>query len=78
MDSKVNISYTERYDEEVLQDFRNDISPKKPFSDRKIYTPVPYPQLFGSSFAPNLSIVDLIMNEGPNAAHILRNSFVGN
>ncbi|MEP0984730.1 WbqC family protein [Ekhidna sp.] len=55
-------------------DFRGIVNPKKSFSNRKIYNPHPYRQLFGDTFVPNLSIVDLIMNEGPNAAHILSKS----
>lgn len=73
----VEISFTEVFEKEVEQDFRNQILAKESFDDRKIYTPVPYTQLFGDNFVPNLSIVDLIMCEGPNAAQILTNSFQG-
>ena len=68
------ISFTTKFQSDVSNDIRNIINPKKPFSDRKIYQPVPYSQLFGDTFVPNLSIVDLIMCEGPNAAQILNNS----
>ncbi|WP_425392890.1 WbqC family protein [Ekhidna sp.] len=73
----IQISYTSQYLENHQQDFRDVVSPKKPFSNRKIYEPFSYPQLFGDNFVPNLSIIDLIMNEGPNAAHILIKSFKG-
>lgn len=33
----------------------------------------PYYQLFGNKFVDNLSIIDLIFNEGTNATHILSN-----
>ncbi|SNS60292.1 WbqC-like protein family protein [Ekhidna lutea] len=72
---KPTITYTAGYEARPHNDFRNVVNPKKPFSDRKIYSPYPYPQLFGDTFVPNLSIVDLIMCEGPNAAQILMNSF---
>ena len=68
---EMDVILTENYEDSVEHDFRNAISPKKPFSDRKIYHPHPYPQLFGNTFVPNLSIVDLIMCEGPNSAQIL-------
>lgn len=70
----IEISFTAEYQSELENDFRSVINPKKPFSDRKIYQASPYSQLFGNTFVPNLSIVDLIMCEGPNAAQILSNS----
>lgn len=36
--------------------------------------PIPYFQLFGNKFVDNLSIIDLIFNEGTNAKYILSNS----
>lgn len=73
----LTISYTEDFQKQCEADYRNVINPKKPFSDRKIYEPFTYPQLFGDTFVPNLSIVDLIMCEGPNAAQVLRKSYLG-
>lgn len=67
----VKITFTENFQTNHGNDFRSQINPKKPFSDRKIYRASPYTQLFGDTFVPNLSIVDLIMCEGPNAAQIL-------
>lgn len=78
---KIEISTTEVFENESLSahsDYRNTIQPKKPFSDRNIYHPYPYSQLFGDSFAPNLSIIDLIMCEGPRASEILASSYRGN
>ncbi len=74
----IKIFYTPEFQKHCENDYRNVISPKKPFSDRKIYQPSPYTQLFGDTFVPNLSIVDLIMCEGPNAAQILSNSYLSN
>ncbi|WP_462247439.1 WbqC family protein [Ekhidna sp.] len=74
----IEVSYTPDFQKHYENDFRNVVNPKKPFSDRKIYDPTPYAQLFGDTFVPNLSIVDLIMCEGPNAAQILSNSYLRN
>lgn len=74
----IGISYTTEFNKQCENDFRSMINPKKPFSDRKIYIPTSYAQLFGDTFVPNLSIVDLIMCEGPNAAQILTNSYLRN
>ncbi len=74
----IKVSYTSDFQKHYENDFRNVVNPKKPFSDRKIYDPTPYAQLFGDTFVPNLSIVDLIMCEGPNAAQILSNSYLRN
>ncbi len=74
LDWKVEIDFTDTYqkDAEIENvDFRNDIHPKIDFSDRNIYHPIAYSQLFGNSFAANLSIIDLIMCEGPRADEIL-------
>ena len=72
----VKMSFTQRIEENLCDDFRNIIVPKKPFTHRKIYDPKPYMQLFGNKFEPNLSIIDLIMNEGPQARHIIAASFL--
>ncbi|HEY8784371.1 MAG TPA: WbqC family protein [Mucilaginibacter sp.] len=64
---KIEITYTESYEAEYqsLADFRNTISPKKESGfDQK-----PYFQVFEErkGFQKNLSIVDLLFNQGPNA-----------
>ncbi len=69
-------SYVAQPDNSEL-DYRQSINPKarlaKPDSS---FSPQPYTQVFGSrwGFSPNLSIVDLIFNEGPNALQVLKNS----
>lgn len=55
-------------------DMRNVISAKKDFRDREIYRPAPYQQVFGSNFAPNLSLIDLVFCEGPNATALIKAS----
>jgi hypothetical protein len=39
-----------------------------------VYRPVPYQQVFGSSFVENLSIIDLIFCVGPEAGSIIKTS----
>ncbi len=73
---ELDVNLTESYMQDQESDYRNVINPKKPFSDRKIYRSYPYTQLFGDTFVPNLSIVDLIMCEGPNSAQILTHSYL--
>ncbi len=65
------MSFTTVYQKEDKYDLRDLINPKKPFRDRKIYQPIEYTQLFGDSFIPNLSIVDLVMSEGAQASEYL-------
>ena len=72
----VKMTLSDSYKEKVELDFRDVIIPKKTFVDRKIYQEVPYTQLFGDNFIPNLSIIDLIMCEGPGALDVLTASFL--
>jgi hypothetical protein len=60
--------------ENHLLDLRNLINPKKQFNLRQIYSEFEYTQLFGSNFAPNLSIIDLILCEGSRSTEVLRKS----
>jgi hypothetical protein len=52
-------------------DGRNRISAKTDFGQRNILSPKEYIQNFGNTFVPNLSIVDTLMCEGPNAIKVL-------
>jgi hypothetical protein len=67
------MSYLEKVENGVL-DLRNAIDVKNPASLNGIYTPVPYAQVFGSTFVENASIIDLIFCVGPGAARIVKNS----
>ena len=64
----------EKNPSEAISDLRSVISAKTHYTERPFYQPEPYPQVFGKNFAPNLSIVDLLSCEGPNAASVLRRS----
>ena len=58
-------------------DFRNSINPKERlFRADPQFNPAPYPQVFQERFGfiPNLSILDLLFNEGPEAISVLRKS----
>ncbi|MDH5598728.1 MAG: WbqC family protein [Cyclobacteriaceae bacterium] len=66
---KVNSEYCE--ETEGLIDLRGVIIPKVVWNHRDFITPVKYYQTFGNTFVENLSIIDLLFCEGPNAsAHV--------
>lgn len=59
----------------IINDFREVISPKAKIHDLE-FSVIEYFQVFKErhGFMKNLSILDLIFNEGPNSAKILQNS----
>ncbi|MFB9864069.1 hypothetical protein EFA69_07890 [Rufibacter immobilis] len=63
-------TYVKTY-EEPVQDWRGELHPKK---EPDILRLLPYRQVFGSKFASNLSILDLLFNLGPEASIYLQNS----
>lgn len=74
-----DIHITEKYLEHVadlFSDLRNAISPKNKLKAEALYAPAAYPQLFGKDFAPNLSVLDLLFCEGPQATDILIKSAI--
>src|SRR5690606_41839921 len=67
------VEYQQSTPNDVL-DYRMSIHPKNSYQNNDILRPCIYPQVFGSNFAENLSIIDLLFCEGPNARHILNQS----
>lgn len=67
-----NIEYSSTYIKELTGDYRSYFHPKRPFSAELF---PPYYQVFCNKwpFRPDLSIIDLIFNEGPSALSYLRN-----
>jgi len=60
-------------------DIREAIHPKRPFQLKSVeYTPLPYHQVFTDrfGFVKDLSILDLLFNEGQNAGTILKRSIL--
>jgi hypothetical protein len=55
-------------------DLRGQILPASPFSARAYYAPMPYAQLFGLDFVPNLSVLDLLFGTGTDADELLGKS----
>ena len=72
----ITFSYTERFEKEAgIPDFRELIHPKKPTIASGLFSHQRYMQAFEDrhGFLPDLSILDLLFNEGPAASAYLRN-----
>ncbi|HEV7349883.1 WbqC family protein [Telluribacter sp.] len=68
-----NLSY-EKSVSNYIFDARSLISDKKEANGTVFYKNRPYYQTFGNDFVPNLSILDLLFNQGPEARQILAES----
>ena len=70
------IKHTTKYEPLVENDFRNVIDPRHPIAD-ETFTPATYYQVFKEKhgFLPNLSIVDLLFNMGPESVLILSSGY---
>ncbi|MCG8323089.1 MAG: WbqC family protein [Cytophagales bacterium] len=72
-----DVKFTDNYEfkpKSPVLDLRSLILPKISYGDRGIYEAHVYNQIFGKDFAGNLSIVDLLFCEGPQALSILNKS----
>ena len=71
------VGYTDRYEPEGTRenDYRYRITPKKP-SEIPGYRDLPYTQVFGEKqgFVPGLSIIDMLLNNGPGTRALLLRS----
>jgi len=70
------INYSREFingDMEDYADYREAINPKRDLSSDPLFVPVSYHQVFAEriGFKANLSIIDLLFNEGPNARSVL-------
>lgn len=73
IDIQPKVFYTERYvSSPIIKDFRSAINPKHPEPDAD-FTPKPYYQVYQQKqgFLPNLSILDLLFNMGPESIFYL-------
>ncbi len=72
---KTNYSFTNEYHETYADadDYRNIISPKESLNSDPLFEPQLYSQVFETrhGFIPNLSIVDLLFNQGSRAMQYL-------
>lgn len=69
-------SHTDFRDTEGFADFRQAVHPKVAWQGDSSFNPAEYFQVFSekSGFIPNLSILDLLFNEGPNSLQVLEQS----
>lgn len=75
MTIKETLTY-EKFANSAVFDLRSAINPKNMAKLVGFYQPVPYYQVFGNTFAGNVSIIDLIFCEGPGAARVIRASSI--
>jgi|SRR6185437_2172754 len=67
------LQLTQRYEKKTsLFDRRESVSTKRMSENYDKIALANYPQLFGSNFEPNLSVMDLLFNEGKSALKILK------
>lgn len=73
----IELKFTETYHdplEEELIDLRDHVSPKNQPQSHVAYEQLPYHQVFGNNFVRDMSVIDLLFCEGPNAGSLIRSS----
>ena len=60
--------------EKLYYDAISEINPKNLVAENSIYRPQEYFQVFGKNFVSNMSVIDLIFCEGPQAGDIIQKS----
>jgi len=80
LDIKQGFSFTKSFKNQYpskLLDFREKIHPKRYFRD-PLFKNLEYPQVFSPKhgFIPNLSILDLLFNLGPDSVEFLKKSII--
>lgn len=71
------MSFTSEYQKAInkpFSDLRSHITTRLTYTERELYRPSPYYQVFGSSFEENLSILDLLFCAGPEAIRVVKES----
>ncbi len=71
---KINLEYSQTFEKQTergVTDLRNSIRPNKALPDSLEFDPMSYYQVFGADFVNNLSILDLLFCEGPQAKSLL-------
>lgn len=76
LDFENNIRFTDEFIDKPAEncaDYREVIHPKRDLSADPLFVSLPYQQVFAErlGFVANLSIIDLLFNEGPNARSVL-------
>jgi hypothetical protein len=74
IDLKWTLSESYQGSEAYSADLRNGF-PTKTEDLPSLFIPKPYLQVFGETFSPNLSILDLLFNKGPESGKILKDSW---
>ena len=77
LDLQIEIKFSKNvmtFSESRAINAKNTIHPKKVLSESPLYNPQKYFQVFGKNFVPNLSVIDLLFGEGPEASSIIKKS----